>query len=229
MGVVIDLIIFALIGLMTYVIASEGLWGATLVFFNVLFSAIIAFNFYEPLAKLLAENVKFFGGFADTLCLMSIFIVSLVIMRLTTDSLAPAMVRFPTVIYHLGRWAAAFGASALAFAILILAFETAPVHKKVFGSIDYKTRPPFGLGLDHRWLAFFQYTTGQVFASYREGLNDPHGEYKSAKVFDPRAEWLLKHQDARPYGEGAVIEGEASGGEEGAAEKGETKKEAGSL
>ena len=45
-------------------------------------------------------------------------------------------------------------------AILILAFHTAPVHKKIFGAIDYKYKPPFGLGLDHQWLGFFQYTTG---------------------------------------------------------------------
>ena len=32
---------------LTYVITSEGLWGAALVFFNVLFAAMISFNFYE--------------------------------------------------------------------------------------------------------------------------------------------------------------------------------------
>ena len=41
---------------MTYALTSEGLWGAALMFFNVLFAGIIAFNFYEPLAALLVEQ-----------------------------------------------------------------------------------------------------------------------------------------------------------------------------
>src|SRR5205823_7147768 len=98
-----DLIVAALIVGMTYALMSEGLWGAALMFFNVLFAGIIAFNFYEPLAALLATNVSFLSGFADTLCLMALFVVSIVLLRLTTESIAPAMVRFPTPIYHAGR------------------------------------------------------------------------------------------------------------------------------
>ena len=90
--ILIDLITSVLILGMTYALMSEGLWGSALMFFNVLFAAIIAFNFYEPLAALLASNVSFISGFADTLCLMSIFIVALVMLRLTTESIAPAMI-----------------------------------------------------------------------------------------------------------------------------------------
>ena len=50
MKIVIDLIIAVLILGLTYVLTSEGLWGSALMFFNVLFAAMIAFNFYEPLA-----------------------------------------------------------------------------------------------------------------------------------------------------------------------------------
>src|SRR5438270_11838323 len=101
--VIFDVVVAFLILLMTYAISSEGLWGACLMFFNVLFGGLIAFNFYEPLAKLLADNVSLLAGFADTLCLLVLFIASTFILRLTTESLAPAMVRFPTPLYHLGR------------------------------------------------------------------------------------------------------------------------------
>ena len=98
----------------------------------------------------------------------------------------------------------------MTMAILLLAFDTAPVHKKVFGVIDYKTQAPFGLGLDRKWLAFFQYTTGQVFADYASPKRDPFGEYGNAKVFDPRAEWLLNHQEARPYGTESILSEEGA-------------------
>jgi hypothetical protein len=90
------------------------------------------------------------------------------------------------------------------------------VHKKVFTVYEFKSKPPFGLALDRGWLGFFQYTTGSVFANNGAGARDPFGEYGSAKVFDPRAEWLLRHQDARPYGDQTVLSGES-----GAAEGGE--------
>jgi hypothetical protein len=215
MDIVIQLIVAVVILGVTYALASEGLWGAALMFFNVLFGALIAFNFYEPLAKLLAEGVWFLAGFADMICLMSLFILATFLLRLTTETLGPAMVRFPAPLYHLGRWAFALGASLMTMAILLLAFDTAPVDKKIFGVIDYKTLVPFGLGLERRWLAFFQYTTGQVFVTHSPDSRDPFGQYGNAKVFDPRAEWLLNHQEARPYGIDSVLEpgaGEAPAG-----------------
>ena len=199
--IVIDLIIAVIILGMTYALMSEGLWGAALMFFNVLFAGIVAFNFYEPLAKLLADNVGFISSFADTLCLMALFMVALVMLRLTTETIAPAMIRFPPPVYHIGRVFFGLACSLVTAGILLVAFETAPVHKKVFGVVDYDFKPPFGLGLDHEWLGFVQYSTGLIFADYGAGKKDPFLEYGTAKVFDPRSEWLLQHQDARPYGE----------------------------
>ena len=91
-------------------------------------------------------------------------------------------------------------------AIIILAFHTAPVHKKIFGAIDYKYKPPFGLGLDHHWLGFFQYTTGEIFARYGSGTRRPvsasmarsGNERVPVRVFDPRARWLLDHRRPAP-------------------------------
>ena len=57
MTAVVDLVVLGLIAGMTYALMSEGLWGAALMFFNVLFAALISFNFYEPLAQLIVDNV----------------------------------------------------------------------------------------------------------------------------------------------------------------------------
>ncbi len=219
--VVIDLVISFLILLMTYALASEGLWGAALMFFNVVFAGLIAFNCYEPLAKLI-DSTGIGWGFSDTLSMMAIFCVTVMLLRMTTESLAPAMVRFPTPIYHAGRLFFALATSLVTMSILILAFHAAPVHKRIFGAIDYKYNPPFGMGLDHKWLGFFQYTSGQIFARYGSGSRDPYGEYGRSgtqripvRVFDPRATWLLNHQEVRPYGEGPIMS--ESGGESGEA------------
>ncbi|MGA7495623.1 MAG: hypothetical protein WBX00_02755 [Isosphaeraceae bacterium] len=209
--IVIDLVMAFLILLLTYALSSEGLWGAALMFFNVVFGGLIAFNFYEPLAKLI-DSTGIGWGFSDTLSLLSIFCVSVMLLRMTTETLAPAMVRFPVPIYHAGRVFFALATSLVTMSILVLAFHTAPVHKKIFGAIDYKYKPPFGMGLDHQWLGFFQYTTGMIFARYGSGTRDPYGEYGRSgnqrvpvRVFDPRATWLLNHQAARPYGQAPIL------------------------
>jgi hypothetical protein len=209
------LLVLLILGV-AYALASEGLWGAALMFFNVLFAGLIAFNFYEPLAALLVQNAAPVSGYADTLCLLGIFLVSLVLLRIITESIAPAMVRFPTPVYHLGRWFFGFAAGCVLMAILLLSFYTSPVHKKVFGVITYDFKPPFNMGLDRYWLAFVQYTTGYVFANYNNDVIDP--EFKEARVFDPRGEWLIVHQNARPYGEDFVParEGAATDGAGGA-------------
>jgi uncharacterized membrane protein required for colicin V production len=208
MEILVNMLICLFIAGITYALMSEGLWGAALMFFNVLFAGILAFDFYEPLAALLSSNVEFSQGFADMVCLMSLFIVALFILRFTTESLAPAMIRFPTPIYHLGRFFFGLMTAMMTMAILLLSFETAPVHKKVFGVIDYKTQVPFGLGLDRKWLSFFQHTTGLVFADDSSPKRDPLNEYGNAKLFDPRGEWLLYHQEARPYGTESILSDE---------------------
>ncbi len=126
---------------------------------------------------------------------------------MTTETIAPAMVRFPMPVYHAGRLVFGLAGAAVTMAIVILAFHAAPVHKKIFTVIDYKTKPPFGLGLDHLWLGFFQYETGAVFSNMGYGGRDPYRTYGHGgrvNVFDPKAEWLLVHYDARPYGTGSV-------------------------
>jgi hypothetical protein len=196
---------------------SEGLWGAALMFFNIVFAGLIAFNFYEPAAAFVAANASMLSGSADVLCLLGLFTVAVLILRLTTDSLGPLMVRFPIPIYQLGRFVFGMAGAAVLAAILILGLEAAPVNKKVLGVIDYKFAPPFGWGFDRQWLGFFQYSTGHIFARRGSDTHDPFVEFGDAHVFDPRAEWLIRHQEARPYGTDSILsegpsgEAEASG------------------
>lgn len=214
----LDTLLVALLLFMTYVLTSEGAWGAALMFFNVLFGGLIAFNFYEPLADLI-DSTGIGWGFSDTLAMMLIFCAAVLLLRLATESLAPAMVRFPNPVYHLTRLVFSLATTVVTFAIILLAFHAAPVHKNVFGYINYNTKPPFGLGFDHGWLGFFQYTTGDIFARYGSGTRDPYSTYgktgsqfMQVHLFDPKGRWLIDHQESRPYGEGAILEDGSGGG-----------------
>jgi uncharacterized membrane protein required for colicin V production len=206
---IVDLCIAALLAGITYALMSEGLWGAALSFFNVLFAGLIAFNFYEPLAQLIIDQAgnETVGSFADSVSLMVLFTTVLLLLRLATDSLAPSMVRFPTPLYHLGRIVFGFGGAAVMVAMLLLGYQTSPVQKKMLGTWDYKHQPFFKERFDRDFLAFFQYTTGYTFARNGAGDVDPAREFPARPMlFDPKAEWLLVHQQARPYGTEQIIE-----------------------
>src|SRR5262249_28900885 len=166
---VLDLIVLVITLGMTYALLSEGMWGAALMFFNALFAGLITFNFYEPLAKVLAESASFMQDYADMVCMLGIFGVTLFTLRLTTDSLAPGMVRFPSALYWAGGLIFGLGASVITTGIVLLAFQASPVHKKVFGSITYDAKPPFKMGFDHQWLAPFQQASGVPFARFPRG------------------------------------------------------------
>jgi hypothetical protein len=225
MKVVLDLVISLLVLGLTYALTSEGLWGAALMFFNVLFGAMITLNFYEPLARLL-DSTGIGWGFSETLCILLLFSATVMILRMTAETLAPAQVRFPGPIYQIGRFVFGLGGAAITVAVIMLAFHCAPIHKKMFTAVQYDTSPPFGLGLDHQLLGLFQKETGGPFAQYNAGQRDPFGEYgdkNRLKLFDPKGEWLINHQNARPYGtetippeeaaEGAAGEGKQPAGE----------------
>ena len=207
MAMILDLVVVILIAGMTYALMSEGLWGAALMFFNTLFATMITLNCYEPFAQLIGTNISFFSGFADAFCILVIFTVSLLILRLITEAMAPSMVRFPSAVYHIGRILFAFAGSLLTIGVLLLALDASPVHKKILGSVDYKYKPFFGTRFDKEILALFQYSTGQIFT--RQGdKRDPFDQYGNARVFDPKGRWLLNTQEARPYGTEKVIEDE---------------------
>ncbi len=209
-GTIVDIVVLLLILGMTYALMSEGLWGAALMFFNVLFATMITLNCYEPLAGLIGNNVSFLAGYADALCIMLIFTITLLLLRLATEALAPSMVRYPTPIYHIGRIGFAFVTSALAAGVMLIALDASPVNKKILGAVDYKYKPFYGYRLDKEVLALFQYSSGQIFTR-TEATRDPFGQYGNARVFDPRGQWLINSFEARPYGKEALFEDDKAG------------------
>ncbi len=205
-----DALVLLLLAGMTYALMSEGLWGAVLQFFNVLFAAIITFNFYEPLAGLISGNISAASGFADSVSMMLLFCISLIMLRLTTDSLAPAMVRFPMPIYHLGRIIFALGASALTLGMILLGLQASPGQKRVFGAYEYDHKPFYGSRFDTEFLGLFQFITGTSMSQFTPGANDPFDAFENTRVFDPRGRWMIDHQNSRPHGDQTVPRSEAA-------------------
>ena len=188
-------------------------------FFNVLFGAMIAFNFYEPLARLI-DSTGINWGFSDTLCMLGLFCISLVAVADDDRDHRPGhgavpharLSRRPPCLRP-GRRSGHHGDRHPGVSCRAGAQEDLQRRSTT------TAKPPFDLGLDHQWLGFFQYETGAVFSNLGSGKRDPYRQYGQGgpvNLFDPKAEWLLLHYDARPYGEGSVL-GDEGGAEGGAA------------
>ena len=115
------------------------------------------------------------------------------------------MVRFPMPVYHLGRIIFGVGGAVVMAAMIILAYEASPVQKKMLGVFDYSYKPFYGVRFDRDWLAFFQYSSGYTFARNGVGAAGDSEFPARPMLFDPKAEWLLNHQRARPYGNEAIL------------------------
>lgn len=200
MSLIFDLIVAALLFFCFVAISSEGFWGSTIAFFNIVFSALIAMNFADKLSSGISNTVSFLSGFAPCLALGGIFAVTLIALRFATDFLAPGKLRLPGPVESLGKIVFGAGSSVVLVGFLLVVLQTAPVHKKVFWGMYEPgvNKPPFGLGAD-----------GLALQLVETSLNGPFKKSDSPG-FDPDA-WVAARTAARPY-DNTVDENAPAGG-----------------
>jgi len=85
------LILLLVVGLAMF-LANEGLYSAVIMALCAIFSAAIAFNFYEPVAGLLTGSIP---EHAHAAALAGLFLVPMIVLRILADKLLPGMVHFP--------------------------------------------------------------------------------------------------------------------------------------
>jgi hypothetical protein len=133
---------------------GEGMWGAALRFVNVVTAALLATNFWEPLARLLEGSIgSSFTYWWDFLSLWLIFSVSLLILRILTRRVSQVRVRFLSLADRIGGgvFAICVGMAMVAFTTFTL--HTAPLAEKfMFGGFD-PNHPVIGKP-DRQWLGF---------------------------------------------------------------------------
>ena len=90
----LNFLLIAIFALCVGFIFNEGLWGAGIMFCNVLMAAVLATNLFEPVAGWLESMMSGYTYFCDFLGLWICFTVFLLIFRLATDLLSRHRMRF---------------------------------------------------------------------------------------------------------------------------------------
>ncbi len=179
--VVLLAVFFACVAMMF----NEGLWNNAIMFFNVMTAALLATNYFEPLADWLQRKDPSYMYLVDFLSVWAIFAAVLVVLRLATDKISRVRVRFKRPVDIAGGifFALWVGWTMVCFTTFTL--HTAPLARNSFGGAFQETPESemfFGLAPDRKWLSFVH------------SLSDDGSLGRSEKnVFDPDADFILRY------------------------------------
>ncbi len=183
----------------------EGLWSNALMFFNVMTAALLATNYFEPLADRIDRMAPTYTYLADFLTLWAAFCVAIIVLRVATDLVSRVKVRFRLPVDWAGGIFFACWTAWIMVCFTTFSLHTAPLARSPFGGTFYAEPNAdvfFGLAPDRQWLAFVHTLSldGSKVADGRQGSlarslgeNEPEG----ANIFDPQAEFILKYGASR--------------------------------
>lgn len=187
MGYVLDAALIALVACGVWLLWGEGIWGAALNLINILLAGLIAFSYYEMLARLLDGLGAFIASFADCFSVIVLFSAAYALLRFLTEFLGPRLLTFPGWLDQIGRLVFGLAASWYLVGMLLCALEMAPVHKQFLG-YRWKDHALFGAGIDRFWLGFVRSSTQHAF------------DFDPPRPFDPSADFIRRYHNHRPYG-----------------------------
>ncbi len=186
----IDVACLAVVGIIIWCVASEGLWGAAHTFLCVLLSGLLAMNLFEPVAGLLDGILGGYKSYSDIIALVGLFTAFVFGLRLGAEQLSQTFIQLPSAVDQAGRWVFAALAGYVTMAVLLTALHTAPLPREFLGFKPERANF-FGMAPDRQWLGFTQYVTEKPFG-YIEFLDQTvsKAEGQIARAFDGRYEVL---------------------------------------
>ena len=150
--------IVAVIGIVTWLLSTEGVWGAASTLICVVLSGLVAMNFYEPAAMYLVHFLPAASDYADFVALVGIFGLATFGLRELMAYLTPVDIALPDLLDTIGKWGVSLVTGYVTAAILLTALHTAPLPRDF---LDFHPEQPmfFGLYPDRQWLGFVQYVS----------------------------------------------------------------------
>lgn len=157
-------VIFVAVAISLY---TEGLWGNALRLINVVTAALLATNFYEPLANWL-EGMGALASYKyllDFLCLWLLFGISMGVLRGATDYISKVKVRFLEIVDKVGSGILSCCVAAVMVSFVTMTMHTAPLAEKfMFGGFQSDSSMMMGLAPDRKWLGFTRTVSHGAFS-----------------------------------------------------------------
>jgi hypothetical protein len=194
-----DFVLLAIFAACVAMMWTQGAWGNILALINVLFAAMVATNYFEPLAGWLEKFLPTYTYLLDFLALWLLFALTAGTFKLMTDFVSRERVRFKMPVEIGTRIIAAIWAAWVIVSFTAMSLHTAPLPVNSF--VNSFDKPPkqylfFGLAPDRQWLGFMQSRSQGALAA--GGTTDsPFPEDQGKRVFDPLGEFVVKYRTRR--------------------------------
>ena len=134
---------------------ASGLWGNLIMIFNVILAALIATNYFEPLAGWLDGQMPSYTYVLDFIAMWLIFALAIVVLRAITDTLSRVKVRFKKPVEMVGGLVCGGIIGWLMVCFTLFSLHTAPLGLTFLGGgFNPGTNMFFGTAPDRKWGRF---------------------------------------------------------------------------
>jgi hypothetical protein len=178
-----------------YAFWREGVMTAFTMTCNVFLAGLVAFNFWEPLAKELGSVFadSFLAGYEDCLCLTLLFSLTLGLLRLTTNTLARSQPEYHAVPQQGGAVICGLVTGYLVSGFLLCAIQTLPFPEN-FMNFDAKVQADAsGQKAKSRWLPPDRVWLALMHRASLVPLS------QSGEPFDKDGDFEMRYQQHRRY------------------------------
>jgi hypothetical protein len=200
MSIVLPLLLLVIFIAVVASLYTEGMWGNAIMLVNVVTAALLATNFFEPLANWLEgmdEAIKTFTYLLDYLSLWALFALSLGILRALTDSLCRVKVRFLNLANQIGSAVFACLVALVVVCFATFTLHTAPLAKNfMYGAFtaDADKGVVFGWAPDRWWLHFARSVSQYAYCRTTMNKFDRYNQF--IKNYEGRREAIEKHVES---------------------------------
>jgi len=212
MSFLLPLLMFLIFVACVAVLYTEGMWGNAICLINVTTAALLATNFFEPVAAWLEGMGPTYSYVWDFLALWGLFAVFMTLLRLGTDLLSRVRVRFLKIADRIGSTFFACWVGWVMVCFTMMTLHAAPLARNFLGGAFRPEQRMFLMGLapDRRWLGFVQKQSRGAFCrsvgedddlDVRPGWKTQWTEDET-RTFDPRSEFMPKYATRRANLEG---------------------------
>ena len=168
---------------------TSGLWSNTLTLINVVTSALLATNYFEPLAGWLDKLAPSGTYVWDFLAIWLVFGVAMMVLRAATDFASTVKVRFLQPVDQFGGYLFACWIAWVMVCFTTMTLHTAPLARNFLGGAfqpEPDSRMFFGLAPDRLWLSWVHKESKGSFCRLRQLV-----------PFDAQGDFILRYGSHR--------------------------------
>jgi uncharacterized membrane protein required for colicin V production len=163
---------------------NDGLWSNAVRLVSVIFAALLAMNFYEPVASALDGWNSSYTFVWDFLSLWGLFTVFAIVLKLLTDKLSQVKVKFLKIADQIGGIVFSLWIGWVMICFTLTTLHTAPLSHDFAGfAVDKDEKMFLATGPDRLWLAFTQKQSLGCYGRSPAGDTDKY-------VFDPEGKFM---------------------------------------